>query len=127
MRSIAGVLTLALLLFGCTADHGAADISSSSSTTVYLIDGLECRTDSFESGILDYPRDAVGSTSPDAEVAGFLELPVNRRFSDLTLSDRTGLRFSFADEDGLVQLVIQLIDASRGYVVGSYSYCVDGR
>ena len=27
--------------------------------------------------------------------------------------------------DGLVQLVIELIDASRGYVGGSYSYCVD--
>ena len=125
MRSIAGVCILAALLIGCAADDEAADISSSSSTTVYLIDGLECRTDSFESGILDYPRDAVGSTSPDAEVAGFLELPVNSRFSDLSLAERTGLRFSFADEDGLVQLVIQLIEASRGYVVGSYSYCVD--
>lgn len=125
MRSIAGVCILASLLIGCTADDEAADISSSSSTTVYLIDGLECRTDSVESGILDYPEDAVGSTSPDAEVAGFLERPVNRRFSDLSLSERTGLRSSFADEDGLVQLVVQLIGASRGYVVGSYSYCVD--
>lgn len=119
----AGVCILVSLLIGCAADP--TDVSSSSTATVYQIDGLECRVDSFETGILDYPEDAVGSPSPDAEVVGFLELPVNRRFGDLSPSERTGLRFSFEDEDGLVQLVIQLVEASRGYVVGSYSYCVD--
>ncbi len=64
-------------------------MSSSSSTTVYLIGGLECRADSFESGILDSPEDAVGSTSPSAEVTGFLERTVNRRFGDLSLSEHT--------------------------------------
>jgi hypothetical protein len=126
MKDIAWVLALGALILGC-ADVGTdPDEPDSSPTTVYRIGGLECRADSFESGILDYPEDAVGLADPEAEVAAFLDRPVNRRFQDLSLSERTGGRFSFTDEDGLVQLVIQLIEASRGYVVGSYSYCVDG-
>ena len=127
MKAVAWALVLATLLVGCADAGVATNDPSSPTTTVYRIDGLECRVDSFESAMVEIAADAEGAADPVDEVAAFLELPVNRRFSDVTLSDRTGLRFSFADEDGLVQLVIQLIDASRGYVVGSYSYCVDGR
>ncbi len=75
--------------------------------------------------MVEIAADAEGATDPLDEVAAFLGRPVNRRFSDLSLSERSGLRISFSDDDGLVQLVIELIDASRGYVGGSYSYCVD--
>lgn len=125
MRAIAWALVLGTLTVGCADAEEATEASSPSSAAVYRIDGLECRVDSFESAMVEIASDAVGAADPDAEVAAFFNHPANSRFRDLTLTERTGLRYSFADEDGLVQLNIQLIEASQGYVVGSHSYCTD--
>ncbi len=125
MRALVRACVLGALLGGCTVAEEAMDVSSSPSPTLYRIDGLECRVDSFESGMPEYPNDAVGSSTPEAEVEAFLDSPTNRRFSALVLDEEEGLTFSFADSDGLVQLVIQVTDQFEGYLIASYSYCTE--
>ena len=104
---------------------GCAVLSSSTTTTVFDIFGLECRTDRFESVVNDYGA-VTGRSSVGGVLAEFFE-GEGRRFSDLGRGESAvdDLTYSFIDSDELIQLRVQLTDEYGGYLVAGYSYCVD--
>jgi hypothetical protein len=105
---------------GCSA-------STTPTTAVFDVFGLECRTDSLESVVNDYGA-VTGSTSAQEALAEFFE-GEGRRFSGLDRLDEPeidDLMYAFVDSDGLIQLRVQLTDEYRGYLVAGYSYCSDG-
>ncbi len=117
-----------LLVMACliaTASGCAA--STTSTTAVFDVFGLDCRTDSFDSVVNDYGA-VTGLTSGEEALAEFFE-GEGRRFSGLERLDEPevdDLMYAFVDSDGLTQLRVQLTDEYRGYLVAGYSYCSDG-
>ena len=104
---------------------GCAVSSSPTTTTVFDIFGLECRTDRFESVVNDFGA-VTGHPSVEEAFAEFFE-GEGRRFSDLDRAESTvgDLTHTFVDSDRLIQLRVQLTDKFGGYLVAGYSYCAD--
>ena len=104
---------------------GCAVSSSSTTTTVFDIFGLECRTDRFESVVNDYGA-VTGDPSVEEVFAEFFD-GEGRRFSGLDRQDSSAgdLTYAFVDPDGSIKLRVQLTDEYGGYLVAGYSYCVE--
>ena len=104
---------------------GCANSSGQTTTTVFDVFGLECRTDRFESVVNDFGA-VTGHPSVEETFAEFFE-GEGRRFSDLDRAESTvgGLTHTFVDSDGLIQLRVQLTDEFGGYLVAGYSHCAD--
>lgn len=120
-RLVAGALVLACWLAGCET----VDDASAAPTVVYEMSGLECRSELMEIVTSDYGSDTIGEPTPEAALTAFFDLPINDRFAELELAERDGLGASYVDEAGLTQLVIRLTDEFDGFLVASYSNCID--
>lgn len=105
---------------------GCADSPNSTTTTVFDVFGLECRTERFESVVNDFGA-VTGHPSVEETFVEFFA--GEGRFSGLDRLESAvdDLTYAFVDSDGLIQLRVQLTDEYGGYLVAGYSYCVDGR